>query len=119
LQEHEVELASFGFDLRFEGEERVLVQGLPAEMAVEELESVLYELLTLFAEPGLSRERCGERTAKVLAACGARRQANMPSEEQLKALLEQLAEVENYSFSPSGKPIVAPLQVEELRSKLL
>lgn len=119
LVEHEVELASLGFDLRFEGEERVLVQGLPAEMAVEELESVLYELLTLFGEPGLTRERCGERTAQVLAASGARRMANMPSEEQLKALLEQLAEVENYSFAPSGKPIVAPLGVEELRTKLL
>ncbi len=112
LVEHEVELASLGFDLRFEAKERVLVQGLPAEMAVEELESVLYELLTLFGEPGLSRERCGERTAMVLATSGARRMATMPSEEQLKALLEQLAEVENYSFSPSGKPIVAPLQVE-------
>ena len=119
LVEHEVELASLGFDLRFEAKERVLVQGLPAEMAVEELESVLYELLTLFGEPGLSRERCGERTAMVLAASGARRMATMPSEEQLKALLEQLAEVENYSFSPSGKPIVAPLHVEELRTKLL
>ncbi|MBR5820691.1 MAG: DNA mismatch repair endonuclease MutL [Alistipes sp.] len=118
LVEHEVELASLGFDLSFEADEHVVVRGLPADMAVEELDAVLYELVTLFAEPGLTPDRCRERTAALLAASGARRLPKVPHEAQLRALLDRLAEVENYSFSPAGKPIVAPLSVEELRAKL-
>ena len=118
LQEHEVELAALGFDLEFGPEERVGVCGLPADMATEELETVLYELIGLFAEPCLTAERCRERTAAVLAASGARRLPKVLGEEQLVALLERLAEVENFSFSPSGKPIFSILSIEELRAKL-
>lgn len=118
LQEHEVELAALGFDLEFGPEERVGVRGLPADMATEELETVLYELIGLFAEPCLTAERCRERTAAVLAASGARRLPKVLGEEQLVALLERLAEVENFSFSPSGKPIFSILSIEELRAKL-
>lgn len=118
LQEHEVELAALGFDLEFGPEERVGVRGLPADMATEELETVLYELIGLFAEPCLTAERCRERTAAVLAANGARRLPKVLGEEQLIALLERLAEAENFSFSPSGKPIFSILSIEELRAKL-
>lgn len=118
LQEHEVELAALGFDLEFGPEERVDVRGLPADMATEELETVLYELIGLFAEPCLTAERCRERTAAVLAASGARRLPKVLGEEQLVALLERLAEAENFSFSPSGKPIFSILSIEELRAKL-
>lgn len=118
LQEHEVELAALGFDLEFCPEERVGVRGLPADMATEELERVLYELIGLFAEPCLTAERCRERTAAVLAASGARRLPKVLGEEQLVALLERLAEAENFSFSPSGKPIFSILSIEELRAKL-
>lgn len=118
LVEHEVELAALGFDLSFGAEERIEVRGLPADMANEELDAVLYELIALFAEPGLSADRCRERTAAVLAASGARRLPKVLSVEQLTALLERLAEVENFSYSPSGKPIMAPLSIEEMRAKL-
>lgn len=118
LQEHEVELAALGFDLEFAPEERVGVRGLPADMATEELETVLYELIGLFAEPCLTAERCRERTAAVLAASGARRLPKVLGEEQLVALLERLAEAENFTFSPSGKPIFSILSIEELRAKL-
>ncbi len=118
LQEHEVELAALGFDLEFGPEERVGVRGLPADMATEELETVLYELIGLFAEPCLTAERCRERTAAVLAASGARRLPKVLGEEQLVALLERLAEAENFTFSPSGKPIFSILSIEELRAKL-
>ncbi len=118
LVEREVELASLGFDLHFGEGERVEVRGLPAGMAVEELESVLYELVGLFSEPCLDAHRCRERAAALLAASGARRLPKILAQEQLEALLTRLAEVENFSFSPSGKRILQPLSLEELRGKL-
>ncbi len=118
LVEHEVELASLGFDLRFGAEERVEVCGLPAEMAVEELEKVLYELVGLFAQPSVEVERWRERAAAVLAASGARRLPKVLSGEQLEALLSRLKGVADFSFSPSGKRILQPLSIEELRAKL-
>ena len=118
LVEHEVELASLGFDLCFGAEERIEVRGLPADVAVEELEGVLYELVGLFAEPCCDADRCRERTAALLAARGARRVKTVLEPEALEALLDRLCAVENFSFSPSGKPILVALSAEELRAKL-
>ncbi len=118
LVEHEVELASLGFDLCFGAEERIEVRGLPADVAVEELEGVLYELVGLFAEPCCDADRCRERTAALLAARGARRVKTVLEPEALEGLLDRLCAVENFSFSPSGKPILVALSAEELRAKL-
>lgn len=118
LVEHEVELAALGFDLRFGTGERIEVRGLPADVAVEELDAVLYELVGLFAEPCSDADRCRERTAALLAARGARRLKAVLEPEALEALLDRLCGVENFSFSPAGKPIMIALSVEELRAKL-
>jgi DNA mismatch repair protein MutL len=40
------------------------------------------------------------------------------TDEQAKVLLEQLFERENYSFSPSGKAIMAEITPEFIKSKL-
>ncbi|MDO4759008.1 MAG: DNA mismatch repair endonuclease MutL [Rikenellaceae bacterium] len=118
LLDHEVELALLGFDLRFGDAETIEVAGLPAEMAPEELESVLYALLQLYAEPAQSRDVLRERTAKLMAVGGAKRMPKVVSREELESLLERLAACSDYSFSPQGKAILAPLRLEELRALL-
>ena len=118
LLEHEVELAALGFDLKFGDEEHVAVCGLPADMGVEELDGVLYELVGLFAEPGLTTDRCRKRTAEVLAVGGARRLAKRLGDDQLQALLDRLAASPEFSFTPSGKRVMTELTTEQLRTLL-
>lgn len=118
MMEHEVEFASLGFDIRFGQGEQLEVQGIPAELTLEELEGVIYELIKLFAERGLTEELLHRRAASLMARSGARRMAAVPAEEEVAALLEALAQTPEYSFTADGKAVFVPLTVEELRHKL-
>lgn len=118
LEAEEMTLAALGFDLRFEGSDTIELHGLPADVALDEMEPLLHELLQRFAEPVEAESLRREQAALVLARNAARTMAHRPSPEQLSALLEQLAAAENYSFSPSGKAIMTELSIEELRAKL-
>lgn len=118
LEAEEVTLAALGFDLRFEGSDTVDVHGLPADVNLDEMEPLLHELLQRFAEPVEAESVRREQAALVLARNAARTTAHRPAAEQLAALLEQLAAAENYSYSPSGRPILTELSIEELRAKL-
>lgn len=118
LEAEEVTLAALGFDLRFEGSDTVDVHGLPADVNLDEMEPLLHELLQRFAEPVEAESVRREQAALVLARNAARTTAHRPAAEQLTALLEQLAAAENYSYSPSGRPILTELSIEELRAKL-
>ncbi len=118
LEAEEVTLAALGFDLRFGEECAIEVHGLPAEVSLDEMELLLAELLQSFAEPIEAEELRRERAALILARNAARTTANRPKSEELVALLEELLATLNYTFSPSGKPIIGEISVEELRAKL-
>ena len=53
-----------------------------------------------------------------MARGAARNTPRVLSREEAAALLAQLAETGNVSFSPSGKAILAEITPEELRAKL-
>ncbi len=118
LEEHEVELAALGFDIAFCGEGKIEVRALPPTVELEGLERLLYELLQQLAEPVAVEEVRREQLATVMAANGARRAAKGLSQEQVASLLERLAATEAFSFTPSGKAIMAELSLEDLRAKL-
>ncbi len=118
LEEQSVELAALGFDLLFAGDGAVEVRALPADLPASELDTVLYDLLQRFAEPVDTLAVRRERSAAVLAAAAAKSAPRTLTAEEAAALLERLAAAEDYTYSPSGKRILAELSVEELRAKL-
>ena len=118
LEEQEVELAALGFDIRFAEGNTLEVHGIPADLPVEELEPVLFELMQRFAEPFDVVAVRRERLAAVLAAATAKSAPRNPSSEELAALLERLAASTDYTYSPAGKPILAEISVAELRARL-
>ncbi len=118
LEEHEVELAALGFDLRFAGDGAIEVRALPAELPAEALEKVLCDLLERFAEPTDAAETRRERLAAVLAVASAPPVRRMPTPEEAASLLERLAACDDYTYTPRGKRILAELSPEELRAKL-
>ena len=117
LQEHEVEFAALGFDMEFKGEGRVVICGVPANVVAEQIDALLYELLREVESSNDAYARIKEDMARVMAVKGSR-QVSKVTREEAQEILNRLCECENYSFSPSGKPIMAELTLEELKSKL-
>ena len=116
LQERDVEFAALGFDMEFRGEGRVSIEGIPSNASSEQVDVLLYELLreVQYRDVG---ERMREKMALVMATKSSRKVA-VHSREQAMDMLDRLCECENYSFSPSGKAIMAELTCEDLRLKL-
>ena len=117
LQEHEVEFAALGFDMEFKGEGRVVICGVPANVVAEQIDGLLYELLREVESSNDAYARIREDMARVMAVKGSR-QVSKVTREEAQEILNRLCECENYSFSPSGKPIMSELTLEELKSKL-
>lgn len=117
LQEHEVEIAALGFDMELKGDGKVVLGGIPANVAAEEADGLLYELLRVVEANCDACAHVKEKMACVMAAkCS--RQITKLTREQSQEMLGRLSECDNYSFSPSGKAIMAELTIDELRSKL-
>ena len=118
LEEHAVEFAALGFDLEFCGAERVEVKGTPADLPAESVDRLIYELLQAYASPVPLEEVRRDKIATLMARAGARTAPHTPTHEEAAALLERLAACGNWSFSPSGKAILAEITPDEIRQKL-
>lgn len=118
LEQNSVEFASLGFDIDFQGEGTIEVKGTPADMPADTVDQLLFELLQAFTTPVSVQEMRREKIAAVMARTGARNVPRNMSLPETEALLKQLAESGNRSFSPSGKAIMAEITPEDLRAKL-
>ncbi|WP_290539760.1 DNA mismatch repair endonuclease MutL [Alistipes sp.] len=118
LEENAVEFAALGFDIDFCGEGAVEVKGTPADMPADAVDRLLFDLLQAFAIPVSLSDVRREKIAGVMARSGARGVGRNLSREEAEALLAQLADTGNFSFSPSGKAISAEITPEDLRAKL-
>lgn len=117
LEEHEVEFVALGFDLELRGEGMVSVNGIPSNMAGEQMDVLLYDMLREVEQHGNVVERIREDLARIMAARGSRKVV-IGDRVQAQELLDKLCECENYSFSPMGKPVMIEISVEELKKRL-
>lgn len=118
LEEHAVEIAALGFDLELCGDGAVEVKGTPADVPVEEMDQLLFNLLQAFSMPVSLADVRREKVAEVMARAACRGACRTLTHEEAAALLEQLAATDRYSFTPSGKAIIAEMTPEDLRAKL-
>lgn len=118
LEEFAEEFAALGFDLQLQGEGRVQVCGVPSSIVGQSADCLLYELLREAEQRGNMADKMREDMARVMAVSGSRNISHNFTGEAAMQLLQQLKECENYSFTPSGKAIMAELTAEELRMKL-
>ena len=118
LEERAVEFATLGFDVDFCGEGCIEVKGIPADLPLDGLDRMLFELLQAFRTPLSAADMRRERIAAVMACAASRNTPKVFSRAEAAALLAQLAGTGNFGFSPSGKAILAEITPEELRSRL-
>lgn len=118
LDEYMVEFVALGFDFELKGEGHVLMRGVPSNLMGADADSLLYDLLREAESSGKIVERMRENMARVMAVGASRSAGKISSAEEATSLLKMLCECENYSFSPSGKSIMAELTIEDLKIKL-
>jgi len=110
-------LGLFGFDIREEGNNRIAVHGFPAEMspsgAGETIEQMIEQYKTL---QGLNDSEPSERIARAAARTSAIHYGTPLKDQEIQELIDQLFACENPNHTPSGKPIVKILDLEELDS---
>lgn len=117
LSEHEVEFVALGFEINFVGDSVVELNAIPSSIVGEQADEVLYELLRE-VEVGDAGERMRCDMARVMAVKSSRLSSKGISSEEAMEMLERLCACENYSFSPSGKAIMAEFTIEDMKAKL-
>ncbi len=118
LEEHQVEFAALGFDIDFAGNGTIDLKGVPADITTEGLDSLLFELLQAFSSPVDLETLRREKIAAVMARQNRRPVTRPLHAEEADELLSSLFQSSDFSFSPSGKMILAEITAEEIRSKL-
>ena len=117
LVEQEVEFSALGFDISFIGDGVLELNAVPSSIVGEQADELLYELLRE-VESGGAAERIRCDMARVMAVKGSRLAAKGISAEEAMEMLQRLCACENYSFSPSGKAIMAEFTIEDIKAKL-
>ena len=117
LSENEVEFAALGFELNLVGDGVVELNAIPSSIVGEQVDEVLYELLRE-VESGDAAERMRSNMARVMAVKGSRLSSKGITAEEAMEVLQHLCACDNYSFSPSGKAIMAEFTIEDIKAKL-
>ncbi|MDE6140737.1 MAG: DNA mismatch repair endonuclease MutL [Alistipes sp.] len=119
MELHATEFAALGFEVEFAGDGVIEVGGVPAVagqgMAVDEL---IYDLLQGIDDGQMPVQMQRRRMAEVMARRAAASYGKGISSAEAQSLMSQLESCLDRSFSPSGRPLMAELTVEEIRAKL-
>ena len=118
LSENEVEFSALGFDLELQGEGKVELRGIPSSVMGEQADKLIYELLRELESNADLGRHLHSRMAQVMARRGSAISSRSLSKAEVMELLGRLCECDNYSFSPSGKPIMVELTQEDIKAKL-
>ncbi|MBP3483044.1 MAG: DNA mismatch repair endonuclease MutL [Alistipes sp.] len=118
LENNAVEFAALGFDIDFEGEGTIEVNGAPADTGAEGIDSLIFELLKAFEIPVSAADIRREKIAASMARCAARKSRCSLTDNEAALLLGRLAESGNISFTPQGKAIITEITPDEIRTKL-
>jgi len=108
------ELEQMGWETE-SNEDKLFVTGIPAELAVRNIQQVFDEMLDQLRNAGhTDRDLLADRLAKSLAKNTAIRKGQMLTRPEMLDLLERLFDCEQPYFSPSGKPVMITLDLRYL-----
>jgi DNA mismatch repair protein MutL len=100
------ELATMGLDIEHFGGRTFVVKAVPASLAGRDVKPLIVEIAENMVTVGTSSDlqQALERCCVLMACHGAIRANHPLSEQQIKALLEQLDACDNPSHCPHGRP---------------
>jgi DNA mismatch repair protein MutL len=118
LKEILEDLHVIGYDIRDFGTNTVVIAGYPAESRFEKAG----ELLEVFLEKFNSTESdiknsIRERIARSMAVAGSLNYGDALSRESMQELVDSLFACESPGYSPSGKPVVVIMGIEDIEKR--
>lgn len=116
LKDNIDDLDSAGFELSFDGES-VTVIGLPPDMKGSPSQ-IIKELVDNLSDDESIQELRRLETCKLLARMDTSARSKSYSNEELRKLLEELLQCDDYSYTPDGHSILSPLTQSEIAKKL-
>lgn len=114
LRERQGDFAAFGFEYAC-GENDVEVTGIPADVTMDDVQEVLYDMIDAVRDEQLPDAERRERLAAVLARDGAQRDPGGYSEGEMTAILEMLSVGGRYSHTHDGRPVLIRMGTDEIR----
>lgn len=112
------DLRSLGFDLEKFGGRSIMLRGVPADMVAGDERSVLDEVLEQYKHfEDVERLTGHENLARSIARKSAVKPGKRLSHREMRALIDQLFHCKTPYLSPSGRPTIVKLSVDELRER--
>ncbi len=103
LKANAQELGSYGFQVEDFGANSVLLRSVPGIMTTQDPAQSLLDVLDMVAFEGLVRQK-EDILAATIACHSAIRAGKSLTEEEMRALLEQLEQADNPHTCPHGRP---------------
>ena len=114
IEEYAVDFASLGFDIKSQGANTIEVFGIPADVRTEQLDRAIYDLVQSLKLPQSAVELRRNALAQALAHSEAVGIARFSQEAAERLTIQILASKESYT--PSGKRIVVPFALTEIKN---
>ncbi len=118
IEERIMDLVVIGFDIELIGNGSIDIKGIPPEIKRDEIDKLIYELLSAAATPEEFIELRRDKIARIMAKNGAAVAHKGINTEQVEQLAIELFERGNTAHSPSGKPLIWNITHEEILNRL-
>lgn len=116
LEELRADLQRLGFEIEPFGGRSILVRGVPADIRAGDEKSILGDVLDAFVAQDNMDDR-SERLARAIARKSAVKAGVPLNEKEMRALIDQLFQCDDPFTSPTGRPTIVKLSVDELRER--
>lgn len=114
IEEYAVDFASLGFDIKPQGGNTIEVFGIPADVHTEQLDRAVYDLVQSLKLPQSVVDIRRDMLAQTLAHSEAVGNIRFMQEDAERLTMQILAAGESYT--PSGKRIVSPFAITDIKN---
>lgn len=115
MRENYEDFALLGFEFIFRDGNGVEITGIPADFTAQEIQPLIYDMIdSLRDETACPEQTRREHLAAVLARGGGR--VRNFSQGEITAVLESLSDGGRYNYTPDGRPVMAEITMQEIKS---
>ncbi|MGC9331181.1 MAG: DNA mismatch repair endonuclease MutL [Bacteroidales bacterium] len=111
-------LSGLGFEISAFGKNSFVVNGMPSQISISDPQVMLESLLENYKNhTGNVKEALDERIASAVAKTSASQFDYKLNPQEMKSLFYSLMSCHTHNFTPSGKPIINIISLEELEKR--
>lgn len=116
LKENHADFAALGFEYSVRKDGRVEILGIPADFRMDEIQSLIYDMIDCIREETARPEDIRRRhLAAIMSRSGSGRLSKSYTEGEIEAILELLGSGGHYNYTPDGRAVMAEINFDQLR----